>query len=62
VVLLVHSNSDTEFINELYKDYTIEKIQANRFINSKSSGRGKISENLIQNLGTKMITTFTRNL
>ena len=58
VVLLVHSNSDTEFINELYKDYTIEKIQANRFINSKSSGRGKISENLIQNLGTKMITTF----
>ena len=44
-----HSNSDTEFINELYKNYTIEKIQANRFINSKSSGRRKINENLIKN-------------
>jgi len=47
--LVVHSNSDTEFINELYKEYIIEKIQANRFINSKGSGRGKISEVLIKN-------------
>jgi DNA adenine methylase len=46
---VVHSNSDTEFINELYKEYTIEKIQANRFINSKGSGRGKISEVLVRN-------------
>jgi DNA adenine methylase len=46
---VVHSNSDTQFINELYRDYDIEKIQANRFINSKSSGRGKISESLIRN-------------
>jgi DNA adenine methylase len=45
---IVHSNSDTEFINELYKEYNIEKIQANRFINSKSSGRGKISEVFIR--------------
>jgi len=48
---VVHSNSDTEFINELYKDYNIKNIQANRFINSKSSGRGKISEKLIINRG-----------
>ena len=47
--IVVHSNSDTEFINELYKEYTIEKIQANRFINSKGSGRGKISEVLVRN-------------
>ena len=47
--LVVHSNSDTEFINELYKEYNIEKIQANRFINSRSSGRGKISEVLVRN-------------
>jgi len=47
---VVHSNSDTKFINDLYSvDYTIEKIQANRFINSKSSGRGKISEVLVRN-------------
>ena len=49
--LVVHSNSDTEFVNELYKEYNIKKVQANRFINSKSSGRGKIGENLIRNIG-----------
>ena len=46
---VVHSNSDTEFVNELYNSYNIEKIQANRFINSKGSGRGKISEILVKN-------------
>ena len=45
---MVHSNSDTEFINELYRNYNIDKIEANRFINSKSSGRGKISEVLVR--------------
>ena len=45
---VVHSNSDTPFINKLYKKYDIQKIQANRFINSKSSGRGKISEVLVR--------------
>ncbi|MDD5157487.1 DNA adenine methylase [Sulfurimonas sp.] len=45
---VMHSNSDTDFINELYRDFEIKNIQANRFINSKSSGRGKISEVIIQ--------------
>jgi DNA adenine methylase len=45
----VHSNSDTSFIKELYKKFDIQYIQANRFINSKSSGRGKISEVLVRN-------------
>ena len=44
-----HSNSDTKFIERLYKKYKINKIQANRFVNSKSSGRGKISEILVKN-------------
>ncbi len=48
-IFVVHSNSDTIFINELYKDFNIKKIQANRFINSKGSGRGKINELLIRN-------------
>ena len=43
----MHSNSDTEFIKELYKGYDIEFVEVNRFINSKSSGRGKIRD-LIQ--------------
>ncbi|MFA5460714.1 MAG: DNA adenine methylase [Sulfurimonas sp.] len=45
---VMHSNSDTDFINELYKEFEIKNIQANRFINSKSSGRGKISEVLVR--------------
>lgn len=45
---VVHSNSDTQFIKDLYAKYHIEQIRANRFINSKSSGRGKISEVLIR--------------
>lgn len=46
------SNSDTPFINELYSGLngiTINKISAGRTINSKSSGRGKITEVLITN-------------
>jgi len=46
---VLHSNSDTPFINELYRDFDIQKIEANRFINSKGSGRGKISEVLVRN-------------
>lgn len=46
---VMHSNSDTNFINELYEKFEINNIQANRFINSKSSGRGKISEVLVRN-------------
>ncbi|MDD4505648.1 MAG: DNA adenine methylase [Sulfurospirillaceae bacterium] len=41
------SNSDTAFIKELYKDYRIDFVEMNRFINSKSGGRGKISELII---------------
>ena len=44
---VVHSNSDTKFIRDLYTQYDINEIQANRFINSKSAGRGKINELLI---------------
>lgn len=47
---VVHSNSDTDFIKELYKEFEIRNIQANRFINSKSNGRGKINEVLIRNI------------
>ena len=46
---ILHSNSSTEFIKNLYKDYEIKEILANRFINSKSSERGKISEVIVRN-------------
>ncbi|MDD3694132.1 MAG: DNA adenine methylase [Candidatus Pacebacteria bacterium] len=46
------SNSDTPFINKIYsgiKGVKINKIFAGRSINSKASGRGKITEVLITN-------------
>lgn len=50
------SNSDTtnldpenKFFDELYSEYTIERVSAGRSINSKGSKRGKINELLIRN-------------
>ncbi len=43
------SNSDCEFIRELYKNYDIIEIKAKRAINSNGSNRGLISEVLIRN-------------
>lgn len=43
------SNSSTEFIRELYRDYTIEIIQAKRAINSRGDKRGEIDEVLVKN-------------
>jgi DNA adenine methylase len=45
---VLHSNSYTDFIKDLYKDFKIEEIQANRFINSKANDRGKVFEVLIR--------------
>ena len=45
---VVKSNSDTFFIKDLYKKFDINIVNANRFINSKSNGRGKINEVLIR--------------
>lgn len=43
------SNHNTPFIQELYKDFHIQVIQAKRVINSKASGRGNVEEVLISN-------------
>ncbi len=45
------SNSDTPLIRELYQDFQIIEVQANRAINSKANGRGKITELLVINYG-----------
>jgi DNA adenine methylase len=47
--LVLVSNSATNFIKELYADYTIIQVEANRNINSVGTGRGKIQEVLIRN-------------
>lgn len=43
------SNSDTPFINDLYKDFDIKVIGVNRAINSDATKRGKVNEVLIKN-------------
>jgi DNA adenine methylase len=48
-VFVIESNSDTEFIKDLYKNFDIIKLKANRFINSKSEGRGKVEEIIVIN-------------
>lgn len=47
------SNSATDFIKELYKDYDITTVKAKRAINSDASKRGDIEEVLIRNYGTE---------
>lgn len=49
--LVMKSNSDTDFIKELYsgKEFTIHTVKASRMINSKAEGRGKIKEIVITN-------------
>lgn len=43
------SNSDTDFIKNLYGGYRIETVKATRMINCKSAGRGKINEIVVMN-------------
>ena len=47
--LVMESNSDTEFIRNLYNGFKIDTVQARRVINSKGDGRGKINELVIRN-------------
>ncbi|WP_284869162.1 DNA adenine methylase [Corynebacterium rhinophilum] len=43
------SNSATEFIRDLYEDYSIDTVAATRAINSVGSRRGKVDEVLVRN-------------
>lgn len=48
-VMALLSNADTEFIREIYKDFTIETVLARRSINSNGKKRGVVNEVLIRN-------------
>lgn len=43
------SNSNSDFINDIYKEFNIHKIHAARSINANGAGRGKIQEVLVTN-------------
>ena len=45
------SNSGSPFIKELYEEYRVQTIRANRAINSNSAERGEVEEVLIRNYG-----------
>lgn len=45
------SNSDTDFIRELYRGYVVERISANRFINCVAEKRKNHTELIIRNYG-----------
>lgn len=47
------SNSDTPFVRELYKGYTIEVVSASRMVSCKGNQRGKTDELLIRNYPDK---------
>lgn len=46
------SNSATEFIKNLYRDYDITFVEAKRAVNANASKRGAIMEVLVRNYGT----------
>ena len=48
-IKFILSNSASDFIREIYSDYNIHIVQANRFVNSNSSRRGQVDEFLIRN-------------
>jgi DNA adenine methylase len=43
------SNSDNDFVRQLYSKYNIEQVESRRSISSKGNGRGKCIELIIRN-------------
>jgi len=48
-VYVMLSNSDTSLVHELYADFYIQVVKANRFINSKASKRTGFTEVIVTN-------------
>lgn len=48
-VYVMLSNHNTNFINELYKDFNIHLVNAKRMINSNAKGRGFVKEVIVTN-------------
>ena len=46
---VILSNSDTPYINELYKGFRVDKVWARRAINSRADKRGGVTEVLVSN-------------
>jgi DNA adenine methylase len=55
-VYVILSNSSSEFIKDIYKDFQIDEVLCSRNINSKGDKRGKISELLV--IGNTLFNTL----
>lgn len=47
------SNSATDFIIDLYKDYNIKTVTARRAVNVNGQKRGEVAEVIIRNYTTR---------
>ena len=45
-----NTNPNDNFFDDLFRNFSIARVYASRMINSKASGRGKISEILVSNM------------
>nr|VFK53692.1 MAG: DNA adenine methylase (dam) [Candidatus Kentron sp. TC] len=54
------SNSDTDFIRDLYADYRIVEVEVPRYINSKADGRNETTELLVMSYDTRIHTMAKR--
>ena len=54
-----NANENDNFFDDLYKNFEIKRVFAARAINSKGSGRGKLSEILISNMSKQAEFKFT---
>ncbi len=48
-VKVILSNSDTDFVRELYDRFCIETVRATRAVNSRADRRGKVNEVIVTN-------------
>lgn len=47
-VFVMLSNSNTDFVRELYADFDVQTVYASRSVNSKATGRGKLPELVVR--------------
>jgi len=53
--LFMLSNSDTEFVRSLYRNYNIETVSASRFVSCKANERNKQNELIIRNYNGRYV-------
>jgi DNA adenine methylase len=47
--MLILSNSDTQSVRALYRDFRVDVVHASRSINSRGAKRGKVREVVVRN-------------